>query len=105
MPSAYRFLERFKKLSTSNVKDDQLFFLAQYIQEITLLDASLLKYKPSELAASGLILAARLLNNQSKIWNSEMEKETGISYKQLQPVVADVQGFVSEINPKFLATL
>lgn len=30
-PSAYRFLERFRKLSTSSSSDDQVFFFAQYI--------------------------------------------------------------------------
>ena len=40
-PSAYRFLERFRKLAIT-LNDDKVFYLAQYIQEIALLDASLL---------------------------------------------------------------
>jgi len=58
-PTAYRFLERFRKLSPTTANDDQVFFFAQYLQEISLLDASLLKYRPSEVAAASLILAAR----------------------------------------------
>jgi hypothetical protein len=54
-PTSYRFLERFKKLAQV---DDQTFFFAQYLQEVAMLDASLLKYKPSELAAACLILSA-----------------------------------------------
>lgn len=57
-PTSYRFLERFKKLSTTTAGDDQVFFFAQYIQEISLLDASLLKYRASEIAGASLILAA-----------------------------------------------
>jgi len=30
-PTSYRFLERFKKLSTTTAGDDQVFFFAQYI--------------------------------------------------------------------------
>lgn len=54
-PTSYRFLERFKKLAQV---DDQTFFFAQYLQEVAMLDASLLKYKPSELAAACLVLSA-----------------------------------------------
>ena len=43
-PSSYRFLERFRKLSTIAEKEEKVFFFAQYLQEIALLDASLLKY-------------------------------------------------------------
>ena len=102
-PSAYRFLERFKKLS-SVANDDQVFFFAQYIQEIALLDASLLKYKPSEIAAAALVLSTK---NMKKInaWNKEMEKVTGIEEKHLAPIVEDVRSFALEVNPKFLTTL
>lgn len=41
-PSAYRFLERYHKLSNIAKNDKRIFFLAQYLQEISLLDASLL---------------------------------------------------------------
>ena len=43
-PSSLRFLERYRKLSTT-ASDDQIFYFAQYINEISLLDSSLLKYK------------------------------------------------------------
>ena len=45
-PSSYRFLERFRRLSVA-LNDDEVFFFAQYLQEMSLLDASLLKYRPS----------------------------------------------------------
>jgi len=82
-----------------------VFFFAQYIQEIALLDASLLKYRASEIAAASLILASRSLKKQISPWNKEMEKITGMMDDDLQIVVEDVRGFVVEVNPKFLTTL
>ena len=40
-PSAYRFLQRYRRLSQHG-SDDEVFFMAQYIQEVSMLDASLL---------------------------------------------------------------
>lgn len=40
-PSAYRFLERFSQLSSVVGNDGQIFFFAQYILEISLMDFSL----------------------------------------------------------------
>lgn len=87
------------------MNDDQVFFFAQYIQEIALLDASLLKYRASEIAAASLILAARGLKKPANTWNKEMEKSTGMMDVDLQIVVEDVRSFVIEVNPKFLTTL
>jgi len=103
-PSAYRFLERFRRVSSIVGNDDKIFFFAQYLQEIALLDASLLKYNASELAAAALILAAKSIKKVN-VWNKEMEKTTDYKEEHLQGVVEDVKGFVLEVNPKFLTTL
>ena len=87
------------------VNDDQVFYFAQYLQEIALLDASLLKYRPSEIAAASLILACRGLKKSANPWNKEMESFTGMLESDLQEVAEDVKGFVVEVNPKFLTTL
>ena len=102
-PSAYRFLERFKKLS-STANDDQVFYFAQYLQEISLLDASLLKYRPSEIAAASLILSAKNIKRVNA-WNKEMEKATFLKEDYMNKVVEDVRSFALEVNPKFLTTL
>jgi len=102
-PSAYRFLERFKKLS-STANDDQVFYFAQYLQEISLLDASLLKYRPSEIAAASLILSAKNIKRVNA-WNKEMEKATYLKEDHMNKVVEDVRSFALEVNPKFLTTL
>ena len=102
-PSAYRFLERYRKL-TSIVNDSRIFFLAQYLQEIALLDASLLQYNPSEIAAAALILSCKCIK-KVHAWNREMESASGYTDEHLQPIVEEVKGFALEVNPKFLTTL
>lgn len=99
-PSSLRFLERFRKLSTT-ASDDQIFYFAQYINEIALLDASLLKYKQSEIAAASLILSARAIK-RINAWNKEMEKCTGYKEEDLKVAIEDVKQFAYEVNPKFL---
>jgi hypothetical protein len=101
-PSAYRFLERFRRLSS--IVDDKVFFFAQYIQEIAMLDASLLKYRPSEIAAASLTLSAKSLS-QTNIWSKEMEKASDLADENVTKVAEDVKSFVLEVNPKFLTTL
>ena len=102
-PSSYRFLQRYKKLSTT-ASDDQIFFFSQYLCEIVLLDAYLLKYKQSEIAASCFIISAKSIKGINA-WNSEMEKWTGIKEKDLKNVVAEVKQFLHEVNAKFLPSL
>ena len=104
-PSAYRFLQRFRKLSSIAANEEKVFFFAQYLQEISLLDASLLKYNPSELAAASLILAARSVKKVANPWNKEMERATEYTEQHLTPIVEDVKSFIKEVNPKFLTTL
>lgn len=57
-PSTYRFLERFSKII--NV-DTPLFNLARYLIELPLIEYRMLKYTPSNLAASALYLAQKIM--------------------------------------------
>lgn len=102
-PSPYRFLQRFRRLSVA-FNDDEVFFYAQYLQEISLLDATLLKFRPSMVAASALILASKQLQKKN-CWNKEVENFTGYSESDLQEAIAEVKQFAVEINPKFIQTL
>lgn len=71
----------------------------------------MLKYRPSEIAASSFILAMRQLKKKngdapaSSPWTKELEQATGMYDSDLQAIVDDVRGFVVEVNPKFLTTL
>lgn len=102
-PSSLRFLERYRKISNT-ASDDQIFFFAQYLAEIALLDAFLLKHKSSHLAAASFILSAKSIK-KINAWNNEMEKVTGIKEKDLKEAVDDLKQFALEVNPKFLSTL
>lgn len=68
------------------------------------MDASLLKYNPSELAAASLILATKAIK-KTNVWNKEMERASDYTEEYLQPIAEDIKGFVLEVNPKFLTTL
>ena len=69
-----------------------------------MLDASLLRFRPSQLAAASLILACKQLK-KTNCWNKEMEKFSGYSESDLQEAVGEVRQFAVEINPKFIQTL
>lgn len=57
-PSAYRFLERFSKISNQNSKQ---FNMARYLIELPLIEYRMLKYNPSLLAASAVFLAHKII--------------------------------------------
>ena len=46
VPSSFRFLQRYRRLS-GLLNNEEVFYYAWYILEICLLDASLLRFKPS----------------------------------------------------------
>ena len=68
------------------------------------MDASLLKYRPSQIAAASLVLAAKN-SERSNPWTDELTVSTGIAWETLKTIVEDVKSFVVEVNPKFLTTL
>lgn len=46
VPSSFRFLQRYRRLS-GLLNNEEVYYYAWYILEICLLDASLLRFKPS----------------------------------------------------------
>lgn len=103
-PSAYRFLERFRRLDDL-FDDKEVFFFAQYIQEVAMLDASLLRFTPSQIAAASLILSAKQIKKKDAYWSQSLKSFTGYSHDDLKETVAEVKSFCVEINPKFISTL
>lgn len=102
-PSGYRFLQRYRKLNPV-VDDDEVFFYAQFVLEISLLEASFLKFKPSQLAAAALILSAKQLK-KTDCWTKEVEELTSYTAADLSEVIKEVRLFCHEINPKFISIL
>lgn len=104
VPSSFRFLQRYRRLS-GLLNNEEVFYYAWYILEICLLDASLLRFKPSQLAAAALILSSRQLCNKNG-WNKEVEGWSGYSEAiHLKEAIQEVKTFAMEINPKFIQVL
>ena len=57
VPTPYRFLERFAKIAKCT---SQQFNLARYLIELPLIEQRMLKYCPSQLAASALLLSRNI---------------------------------------------
>ena len=80
--SAYRFLERYTKIAKA---DHVVFFLAQYLLELGLLDSKMNQYPPSLLASTALYVALRVTLNGSRrsksstksVWNHDLIENTG----------------------------
>lgn len=68
------------------------------------MDATLLRFKPSQMAAAAMILSAKQLK-KINCWTKEMEKFSGYSEDDLKEPVEEIKSFALEINPKFISTL
>lgn len=90
-PSSYRFLQRYRRLSET-LNNDEVFFFAQYILEISLLEASFLVFKPSQLAAASIILSAKCIKKK-EAWTPEVEELSGYSCADLAETVKEVKLF------------
>lgn len=86
-PSSYRFLQRFCKVAKAK---SQLFHLAQYLIELTLMEHRMLEYKPSMVAAGALYLAIRILYRDMRNWTPQLEQYCGFTEMQLRPVFKDM---------------
>ena len=81
--SPYRFLERYSKIAKA---DSVIFYLAQYLLELALLDSKMNQYKPSLLASTAIYVAMRVqLQDQSRrnrqqqqsVWTRDLVENTG----------------------------
>ena len=88
-PSAYRFLESYRRIAPV-FEDKEVFFFAQYILEVSLLDITLMRFKPSELAAASLILSCKQLK-KIDCWTKDMEKFTKYKKSDLTNAISEVR--------------
>ena len=86
-PSTYRFLERFSKIANA---DAPLFNLARYLIELPLIEYRMLKYCPSNVAASALFLAQKIMQRGEPAWNEIIQTHSGYSESQLRPCAKDL---------------
>ena len=69
-----------------------------------MLDASLLRFRPSQIAAASMILSSSQLKKTSG-WTENIVKFTGYTEQDLKEAIDEVKSFALEINPKFISTL
>lgn len=79
--SSFRFIERFVRLAQET---DDIFYLAQYVIELALVEYKMIKYKPS-LLASGAIYLARKIMCRTDSWPLKIEQYCKLKEKDVRP--------------------
>jgi len=74
LPSIYRFCERFARLAQLS---DRGLLLANYLADTALLDCSLVRERPSRVAAC-CVYAVQILTKGKGVWSTTMVKSSGI---------------------------
>ena len=86
-PSAYRFLERFSKVANASPK---LWNFARYLIELPLIEQRMLKYSPSNMAASAIYLALKIIYRGDGEWTPALESHSGYNEQQLRACAKDM---------------
>lgn len=84
--SSYRFIERFTKLSQDS---EAIFFMAQYMLELALVEYKMIKYKPSVLASGALYLAHKIMG-KADAWPLKVEQYSNLKEKDVRPCAKDM---------------
>lgn len=86
VPTSYRFYERYARLAQL---DQRQTYLGEYLLEVSLLDATLNKYKPSLVAAAGVYLARKMLDSGT-VWGAGLTAATQHSDSEVRPCAKDL---------------
>ncbi|CAA0810615.1 Unknown protein [Striga hermonthica] len=95
VPTTKKFLRYLVYLDF--VPSVELEFLANYLAELTVTDYSFLKYLPSMIAASAVLLAKWTLDQSEHPWNRTLEYYTRHKTSELKTVVLELQNL--QLNP------
>eukprot|EP00009_Paramoeba_aestuarina_P002576 CAMPEP_0201512324 /NCGR_PEP_ID=MMETSP0161_2-20130828/4606_1 /ASSEMBLY_ACC=CAM_ASM_000251 /TAXON_ID=180227 /ORGANISM="Neoparamoeba aestuarina, Strain SoJaBio B1-5/56/2" /LENGTH=345 /DNA_ID=CAMNT_0047908139 /DNA_START=44 /DNA_END=1081 /DNA_ORIENTATION=+ len=79
VPTSLNFLRVYTKLDAAN--DEGLFLLSKYLLELSHREYSMMKFYPSKIAASVLMVANKMLYRNS--WPSELAEFTGYAERDL----------------------
>ncbi len=105
-PSALRFLERYARIAQVSEKT---LTLANYFIDTSLLDCTLVKEKPSKVAAMAIYAAQKIQRNMAgstgSIWNATMTKNTCYKEEELKPLAAELIQFVKNVESSSLKTM
>jgi hypothetical protein len=102
-PSILRFMERYARIAQVN---ERTLTLAQYFCDTCLLDCTLMKERPSKLAAVGLYASLRLskgvTNPNQVLWNATLTKNTGYKEDEVRGMALDLIKFVRNVEQSSL---
>ena len=88
-PNTKTFLRRYVKAASAEISLDVVFeFLVSYLAELTLMDYSLLKFLPSQIAASCILLGLYLLNKPR--WSGTLTHYSGYAPADLRECVESI---------------
>jgi len=97
-PTHYAFLTRWSKVANA---DRRVKLLALYCVERTLQEYVFLKYRPSMIAAAGLLVAMEAQNGPRQ-WSSLLEKHTGYSESALSQCTEEIRALVKDAENRSL---
>ena len=103
-PSILRFMERYARIAQVQERTQ---ILAQYLCDTCLLDCTLMKERPSKLAAVCLYAAMRLakgnINSTGALfWNATLTKNTGYKEEEVRGMAMDLIKFVRNVETSSL---
>jgi len=102
-PSIFRFMERFCRVAQVNERTQTL---AQYLCESCLLDCTLMKEKPSKLAAVSLYAAQRAVKGtHANVWSATLAKSTGYKEDELRGMAVDLLQFIKNVENSSLQSI
>lgn len=90
-PTVYQFLMRFIKASGSTSKETEYF--ANYIIDRTLQEYKMIKFLPSQIAASAVFIARNQLNEQP-FWHTTLEYHTKYNLACLEPCIQEIKQII-----------
>jgi oligoribonuclease (3'-5' exoribonuclease) len=69
--------------------DDQVFNLAYYLQELTIIESHMKEWTPSKIAAASIFFAKKMLRREVP-WCPQMMQHTGYTTKQVRECARDI---------------
>lgn len=99
VPSILRFTERFSKVGRC---DEKTTNLAKYLIELSLQDYKFLKFLPSQIGASAVLIAMKMTGN-SNPWNSTLEKHTTYTESSLSECATELSLLCAKDPAKYRA--
>jgi cyclin B len=97
-PTAFHFLQWFQK---SSAPGEPHSYLAQYVLELALVDYKMIRYPPSHMAASAVLLSNKLLRRQPA-WTQMAVKHTDLTENSLRGCVKEMRGLLSDAENSYL---